>query len=85
MKHRKEPDPSRGGTFIRDRDGTLIQYIPTTRPHDAPVQREELIERVVETIEQTIDLVEAVAKPEEPNRLTENAARRRRSRTTTQE
>ncbi len=30
-----EPSRSGGGTFIRDRDGTLIRHIPPTTPHDA--------------------------------------------------
>lgn len=34
----KEPDRSRGGTFVRDRNGVLVEYIPPTAPYEgAPV------------------------------------------------
>lgn len=37
MKH-NEPDRSKGGTFIRDKDGKLISHIPPTalKPPPAP-------------------------------------------------
>jgi hypothetical protein len=28
-----EPDRRNGGTFIRDKDGKLLQHIPCTKPH----------------------------------------------------
>ena len=80
MKRNNEPDRSRGGTFIRDRDGNLIQYIPPTRPHDAPVDREALIERVVEKIDSTIDLVERIADQGEPPPAESEPCRRNRNR-----
>lgn len=37
MNRNNEPDPSRGGTFIRDKAGNLIKHIPSTLPHGTPV------------------------------------------------
>lgn len=36
----KEPDRSRGGTFVRDREGKLLEHLPPTRPTaDTPQAR----------------------------------------------
>lgn len=32
MKPNEEPNRSAGGTFIRDKDGVLMQHIPPTQP-----------------------------------------------------
>lgn len=36
----KEPNRSNGGTFIRDKDGKLLEHIPPTKVPDASERRQ---------------------------------------------